>query len=473
MSTDTAARGSATTTPVATAVTTARAAYDSGRTRSLRWRRTQLAALERLLVEAEDELVAALAADLGRPAVDAWLADLSSTAAEARYARRYLGWWARPRVTGVPLGVAPAVGTWRPEPLGVVAIVGPWNYPVYLTLAPLVAALAAGNTAVLKPSEYAPATAAALHRLVPRHLDPEAVTVVTGGPAETQELIGAGVDHVFFTGSPEVGAKVMETAARTLTPVTLELGGKSPTIVDASADVAVAARRIAWTKLMNSGQTCVAPDYVLVHRAVVDEFLEEFGRAAREMRAGDLAMRVVDDRHGDRVRGLLADHGGRVVLGGDTTVTTAGTGELAGPGVDLTVVLDPDPDSALMREEIFGPVLPVLTVDSTDEAIAFVEARPRPLATYVFSRTRATIESVRDRIATGGIVTNHTMFHVLVPQLPFGGIGRSGMGAYHGKWGFEALSHRRPTLIKPTWPDPSLVYPPYAESTRKLLRKIF
>ncbi|GLZ50852.1 aldehyde dehydrogenase family protein [Actinomycetospora sp. NBRC 106378] len=460
-------------TPVAEAVAAARAAFDSGRTRSLAWRRGQLSALERLLTEAEDELVAALAADLGRPAVDAWLADLSSTAAESRYARRYLGWWARPRVTGVPVGVAPAVGLWRPEPVGVVAIVGPWNYPVYLTLAPLVAALAAGDTAVLKPSEYAPHTAEALARLVPRYLDPQAVTVVQGGPAETQELIAAGVDHVFFTGSPEVGAKVAEAAGRLLVPVTLELGGKSPTIVDASADVAVAARRVAWTKLMNSGQTCVAPDYVLVHREVADTFVAEFTAAAREMREGDLAMRVVDDRHGDRVRGLLTGHGGTVVLGGDTTVTTAGAGDLAGPGVDLTVVRDPDPDSPLMREEIFGPVLPVLTVDSVDEALAFVEARPRPLATYVFSRTRATIAAVRDRIATGGIVANHTMFHVLVPQLPFGGIGRSGSGAYHGRWGFEALSHRRPTLVKPTWPDPSLVYPPYAESTKKLLRKIF
>ena len=237
-----------------------RRTYATGRTRDLDWRRTQLLGIERMLDEQEDTFVAALDADLGRPRVDSFLADLAPSAGESAYARKHLARWVRPRRTTLPLSVLPGSGRYQYEPLGVVLVIGPWNYPVYLTLAPLVAALAAGNCAVLKPSEHTPATTAALVEHLPRYVDPDAVAVVTGGPTETQELLTQGFDHCFFTGSPEVGAKVMAGAAPTLTPVTLELGGKSPVIVAADADVAVAAKRIAWTKLVNSGQTCVAPD---------------------------------------------------------------------------------------------------------------------------------------------------------------------------------------------------------------------
>ncbi|WP_224392234.1 aldehyde dehydrogenase family protein [Pseudonocardia sp. ICBG1293] len=448
-----------------------RATFRGGRTRDRRWRLDQLRGLERMLTESEDEFVAALAADLGRPRVDAWLADLAPTVAESRYARRHLRRWMRPHRVGLPLSVQPGSAHWVHEPLGVVLVVGPWNYPAHLTLAPLVAAFAAGNCAVVKPSEYAPATADVLVRLLPRYTDPDAVAVVTGGPGETGELLAQGLDHVFFTGSPEVGAKVMAAAAPHLTPVTLELGGKSPVIVAADADVEVAARRIAWTKLMNSGQTCVAPDYVLVDATVRDDLVARIVAETARMRgAADGehggTVRIVDSRQAARLAALLAeDHRGTVVAGGTVDVQ-ARTGE-------PTVVVDPDPRSRLMTEEIFGPILPVLTVDGVDAAIAHVVAGPKPLAAYVFTGSSRTAERVTREVPAGATVVNHLMFHVLVPQLPFGGVGRSGSGAYHGRFGFETFSHRRAVLRKPARPDPGVVYPPYDGRTERLLRRIF
>ncbi|MCM3849234.1 aldehyde dehydrogenase family protein [Pseudonocardia sp. DR1-2] len=452
---------------VAEQVARLRATFRGGRTRDRSWRLHQLGGLERMLTEAEDDFVAALAADLGRPRVEAWMADLAPTVAESRHARRHLRRWMRPHRVGLPLSVQPGSARWVHEPLGVVLVIGPWNYPAYLTLAPLVAAFAAGNCAVVKPSEYAPATAEVLARLLPRYTDPDAVAVVTGGPGETQELLAQGLDHAFFTGSPEVGAKVMAAAAPHLTPVTLELGGKSPVIVAADADVEVAARRIAWTKLMNSGQTCVAPDYLLVDSAVRDELVERLVAETARMRGGaGGGVRIVDARQAARLAGLLADdHGGTVVAGG-TIDPEARTGE-------PTVVLDPRPGSRLLTEEIFGPILPVLTVDGVDAAIAHVNAGPKPLAAYVFTGSSRTAERITREVPAGATVVNHLMFHVLVPRLPFGGVGRSGSGAYHGRFGFETFSHRRAVLRKPARPDPGIVYPPYDGRTERLLRRIF
>lgn len=443
-----------------------RATFAGGRTRDRSWRLAQLRGLERMLAERESEFAAALASDLGRPAVDAWLADLAPTTAESVYARRHLARWMKPRRVGLPLSVQPGRARYSYRPLGVVLVIGPWNYPAYLTLSPLVAALAAGNCAVVKPSEYAPAIAELLVALLPRYLDPDAVAVVTGGPEETQALLAQGLDHVFFTGSPEVGAKVMAAAAPHLTPVTLELGGKSPVIVAADADVEVAARRIAWTKLMNSGQTCVAPDYLLVDAAVRDRLVAAVAEATTRFRGGATGgLRVVDARQTSRLAGLLTDCGGTVVTGG-TFDPAARTGE-------PTIVVDPDPGSRLMREEIFGPILPVLTVEDLDAAIAHVNAGPKPLAAYVFSRSSEVVARVTREIPAGATVVNHLMFHVLVPQLPFGGVGRSGTGAYHGRFGFETFSHRHSVLTKPTRPDPGLVYPPYTAATERLLRRLF
>nr|WP_245645475.1 aldehyde dehydrogenase family protein [Pseudonocardia acaciae] len=450
---------------IAETVARLRAAHDRGRGREMQWRRDQLAAVERLLTERESEIAAALAADLGRSAHEAWLGDILGTKAEARYARKHVKRWMRRRSTGMPLWLRPGRAFYQYEPLGVVLVVGAWNYPVFLSLGPVIGALAAGNCVVLKPSEQAPETSALLARLIPRYLDPEAIAVVEGAGAVTQVLLDQNLDHAFFTGGGAIGRKVMAAAARHLTPVTLELGGKSPVIVTKDADLEVAARRIAWTKLLNAGQTCIAPDYVLAEKPVRDELVDLIAANVRRFRDGEVAgLRVVNRRQFDRLTGLLQDPSGRVAMGGGS--------DGAALTVEPTLLIDPDPEGPVMTEEIFGPILPVLTFDSVTEALAFVNERPKPLATYLFSTSRDTIERLVNEVSTGGIVINHLAMHCLVPQLPFGGVGSSGMGAYHGEWGFQTFSHRKSVLSLRTKPDPKLMYPPYSEAAKKLLRRL-
>jgi aldehyde dehydrogenase (NAD+) len=445
-----------------------RATFRTGRTKPLAWRLDQLARIERMLTEGEPAIAAALAADLGRPANDSFLGDIAPTLAEARHARKHLHRWMRPRRVRIPLSQVPGRAWYDYEPLGVALVIGPWNYPVYLTIAPLVAAVAAGNCAVVKPSEHAPATAAVIADLVHRYLDADAFSVLQGGPEVTQEILDQGLDHAFFTGGPEVGKAVMAAAARHLTPVTLELGGKCPALVSRDADLDVTARRIAWTKLLNSGQTCIAPDYLLVESYVRDAFLPKLRQAFHDLSPrgdGGLAMQIVSPRHAQRLADLLTDHDGTIFMGGQCTP--------ADSTADLTVVVDPSLDSPLMREEIFGPLLPVVTVESADAAIAHIGRGPKPLAAYVFSRSRATQRHFRESVSAGSVVANHVAMHVLVPELPFGGVGNSGMGAYHGRWGFETFSHRKAHLSRAVRPDPRLVYPPYNKLTQRLIRKVF
>ena len=444
-----------------------RDAHASGRTRSATWRVAQLKALRRLVDDNEPRIVQALADDLGRTPTDAWLGDIVSTTGEIDYAIKRVRWWMRKRPRPLPLNQQPALAWVQYEPLGVVLAVGPWNYPFYLALGPLVAALAAGNCAVVKPSELAPATSALIADLVPRYLDTSAVAVVEGDGATTQTLLSLGFDHALFTGGTEVGRKIMAGAAATLTPVTLELGGKSPVYVAADADLDVAARRVAWVKLLNSGQTCIAPDYVLVDSAVRDEFVRKVSDALRTFRgdAAEQGQPIVNDRQFDRLAGYLRSTKGLIVHGGLSNA--------ADRTILPTVVVDPDPHDPVMTDEIFGPILPMLSVDSLDEAIAFVRSRPKPLALYAFTSSRHTRKRLADEVPAGGVVFNHIAMHVLVPQLPFGGVGESGMGAYHGEWGFQALSHRKSVLSKTTSPDPRFVYPPYTDKALKLMRRIF
>jgi aldehyde dehydrogenase (NAD+) len=449
---------------VADQVAGLRATFRGGRTRPLAWRLAQLDAIVRLLDEREADFARALAADLGRSPGDAWFADLAPVTAEAKYAARNLRSWAKPTRVATPLGVKPAKAWYEYEPLGVVLVIGPWNYPILLMLAPLVGAVAAGNCAVLKPSEHAPACSALLARLLPRYLDPEAVRVVEGDAQVTQQLLDQGFDHCFFTGSPEVGKAIMASAAKHLTPVTLELGGKSPVIVAHDANLRIAARRIAWGKLLNSGQTCVAPDYVLVDTAVRDEFLALLTDAARSLGKG-ARLPIVNARHTARLATLVDEAGGDTVYGGSV--------DARAEQAELTIVVDPDAESALMREEIFGPVLPVVTVDSLDDAIAHVQQGPKPLAVYLFSASRATERRILDELSSGGAVINHLVYQFGVPQLPFGGVGHSGTGVYHGKWGFETFSHRKAVLRKPTWFDPAVGYPPYTKIKQLVLRRLF
>ena len=328
-------------------------------------------------------------------------------------------------------------------------------------------AIAAGNAVVMKPSEIAPASSKLIAELTPRYLDADAIAIVEGDGAVTQELIAQGFDRLLFTGGTEIGRKVYEGAAPHLTPVTLELGGKSPVIVAADADIDIAAKRIAWTKLINSGQICIAPDYVLADASIRDELVNKIKDAVTAFGADeDGGKRVINQRQFDRITGYLSETQGEIALGGGSDAPSL--------KIQPTVVLDPDPAEPLMENEIFGPVLPVITVQNLDEAINFVNSRPKPLAAYLFTKTKNVRERVIKEVPAGGMVVNHLVFHFATAKLPFGGVGPSGMGAYHGKWGFDEFSHKKSVLTKTTRPDAmSFIYPPYTETAKKLARKLF
>ncbi|QCQ89764.1 aldehyde dehydrogenase family protein [Rhodococcus sp. SGAir0479] len=464
---DTGTIDSAAVDAVADVVAGLRTVYAGGRTRPPQWRIDQLRGIERMLDERENEIVQALAQDLGRDGFDSWLDDISNVKTEAVHARKYVRRWMRRRPRRLPLDQMPALGWVQYEPLGLVLVISPWNYPFLLAVNPLIAALAAGNCAVVKPSELTPATSRLLARLLPRYLDSEAVAVVEGDGHTTQALLAQGFDHAFFTGGTEIGRKILAGAAPHLTPVTLELGGKSPAIVTADADLAVTARRLAWTKVINSGQTCTAPDYVLVERSVRDELVGLLIRSLDEFRGTEpgRGLRVVDERQFDRLSGYLRRTAGTVAVGGGS--------DRASLTVEPTVLVDPGPDEPVMREEIFGPVLPVLTVDSVDQAIAFVTARPKPLAAYTFTKSARTRRRVLSDISSGGAVVNHAVVQYLAPDLPFGGVGASGTGSYNGRWGFETFSHRKSVLVKTFRPDLRFIYPPYTDRARSLIRRIY
>jgi aldehyde dehydrogenase (NAD+) len=441
--------------------------FRSGTTRDPAWRIAQLQGIEAMLAAHESELLSAMADDFGKPRFEAWMTDLMPVAAEAAHARRHLSRWVRPRPVWPGRANLPGRSWTVAEPKGTVLIIAPWNYPVQLALSPLVAAVAAGNAVVVKPSELAPATSAALARLIPRYLDPDGVAVVEGGVEVSTHLLDLPFDHLFFTGSTTVGKVVMAAAARHLASVTLELGGKSPVVVTRDADIEIAARRIAWGKLINAGQTCIAPDYVLVERPVAGQLVDALARSIDAMVGPDPTLtrtRIVNDGHLARLESLLASSGGWVATGGRVDPDDR--------SIEPTVVVDPDPDSPLMAEEIFGPILPVITVDSVEEATGIINGKDKPLALYLFTGSRATERRVLGATTSGGVCINHTVMHFLVPELPFGGVGASGSGAYHGRAGFEELSHRKPVLRRGVRPDLALVYPPFTAAKERLLRRL-
>ena len=433
-------------------------------------RATQLRQLKRLLEENDSTISEALAADLGKSPVESFATETSFVIGEVEHALAHLSEWMQPTRVRVPMTLRPGNARVIRQPLGVVLIIAAWNYPIHLTLAPLVGALAAGNTAVLKPSESAPASSALIAELVPRYLDERVVQVVEGAVEETTTLLAEQFDHILYTGGATVGRIVMRAAAEHLTPVTLELGGKSPAIVAADADIDVAARRITWGRFTNAGQTCVAPDYVLVARSVEDRLLGAVLRSVHDFygenpkTSADYG-RIVNERHFDRLTRLLD-------AGGYEAVVTGGGGDRETRYFAPTVLAGVSPDAEVMGEEIFGPILPVIAVDTVDEAVSFVNARPHPLALYVFTDDGPTAERVIERTRSGGVAVNHTMIHLSVAGLPFGGVGPSGIGAYHGEAGFDRFSHHRAVLNKATKPDPSVTYPPYKRWKEAIIRRV-
>lgn len=450
---------------IADAVARARAAFDSGATRPLAWRLEQLGNLRRMLVERRREFAAALASDLGKHETESQMTEIGFVTAEASHLEKHLEAWLRPRPVPVPLAVQPAKAWTELTPLGVVLVIGPWNYPLQLVLAPLAGAVAAGNTVVLKPSEHAPATSAALARWVPEYL-PGAAEVVEGGIPETTALLGERFDHIFFTGGGAAAKVVMRAAAEHLTPVTLELGGKSPAYVDASTDLARAAKRLAWGRFMNAGQTCVAPDYVLATEDVLVPLERELVKAIGAMFGPDPARsdsygRIINDRHFARLA-ALAD-GSTVVHGGQRDAASRHF---------APTLLRPAPGDAVMAEEIFGPLLPLVPVGGADEAVRMINAGPKPLALYVFSDDAGTRQTFARQTSSGALCFDVPAAHLTVPGLPFGGVGSSGMGNYHGEYSLRTFSHERSTLAKPLWPETlALIFPPYTKTKHRIISR--
>lgn len=444
-----------------------RETFATGRTREYQWRKAQLVGLERLFKENEAAIAKALNDDLGRSSAEAWIADVVGTVVEITYAPKHLKrWMRRKRVRGLPMAQQPAKAYVQSEPYGTTLIIGAWNFPFYLTIGPLVGAVAAGNTVALKPSELAPACSALMAKLLPQYLDPHAVVVVEGDGYVTQELLAQGFDKAMFTGGTEIGKRILEGAAPHLTPVALELGGKSPVYVASDANIEVAARRIGYMKGLNSGQVCLAPDYVIADASIRDELVEKIKESWAQFQADreDKGLRVLNQRQFDRLVGYLAATEGQVAVGGASDAESL--------TIEPTIVVDPDADEPLMQEEIFGPILPIVTAETLDAAIDFINSRPKPLAAYAFTESKYTANRYAAEVPAGGMVINHLLYHAVIPKLPFGGVGASGMGAYHGKAGFDEFSHRKSTLYKSTALDLKLPYPPYTEKNLKLMQRL-
>lgn len=446
-------------------VTAQRACFNTGATLPLSARRAALQCLRAAITAHERDITAALRSDLNKSPTESYMCEIGMTLSELRFVERHLDGWARDRRHLTPLAQFPAKSLTVSEPYGVVLIMSPWNYPFLLTVEPLIGAIAAGNCCVVKPSAYSPATSAVVRDILAECFPPEFVAVVEGGRAENQALLDQKFDYIFFTGGVEVGKEVMTRAARHLTPVTLELGGKSPCIVDSTARLDLAAKRLVFGKLLNCGQTCVAPDYLLIDRRVKTPFLAYVQRWITVMYGenpldNDGYVRMVNRKHFDRVMGLIDP--AKVVFGGRGDPETL--------KIQPTVLDNVSPEDPVMQEEIFGPVLPVLTFGQIGEALDFVNARPRPLALYLFSQEKSTQERFLRRTSFGGGCINDTVIHLATSRMGFGGVGASGMGSYHGRDSFETFSHRKSVVKKSTLLDLPVRYAPYSPGKDRLLR---
>ncbi len=441
-----------------------KAYFQSGQTLEIS---TRMAALERLQTavrEREEEILEALRLDLGKSRFEGYMSEVGMVLDELSFMRRQLPRLARPQRMRTPLAQFSARSYQLPAPYGCTLIMSPWNYPFYLSITPLVDALAAGNTSLVKPSAYSPATSAIVEELVWECFPPEYVAVVTGGRDVNQSLLDQPFDYIFFTGSKTVGRLVMEKASAHLTPVTLELGGKSPCIVDKSADLKTAAARIAFGKFLNVGQTCVAPDYLIVHENIRDEFLpllaaeihKQYGQHPLEN--ADYG-RIINEKHFQRLLGLLQS--GTIYAGGQHDGSRR---------IEPTVITDVALDSPIMQEEIFGPLLPVLTFRETADIYPIVAANPTPLAFYLFTSDKAQERELTRRISFGGGCINDTIIHLATTEMGFGGVGESGMGSYHGKAGFDTFTHYKSMVNKANWIDLKMRYQPYSEGMLKMVK---
>mgnify|MGYP003322825504 FL=1 len=431
----------------------------SGKTRNEKWRRAQLKSLSNLLENHQQEILKALSQDLGKPATEAFF-EIIAVKQEIKLAQKSLSIWMKTRQINVPVSLKPAQALVQPDPLGCILIIGPWNYPFSLTLQPLVGALAAGNTAVLKPSEHAPNVSNLIKKLIEEYFPPEIVQVFEGDGNIAADLMTRQFDHVFFTGGENIGKKVMEAASKNLTPVTLELGGKSPAVVIDGANLEVTAKRVIWGKSLNAGQTCIAPDHLLVEDKLFDSLISNLINSINDF-YGNTPLdskhlgSIINEKQFNRLNNLLtqAKKNNQIIYGGDSNEKEK--------RISPTLIKIDNRNDPLMKEELFGPLLPILSIKNLDQAISDFKLLPKPLALYLFGGGEKEQGKVLSMTSSGGVCFNDVVLQAGIPELPFGGVGTSGMGKYHGKAGFDNFTHYKSVLKRPFWLDLNFRYPPY------------
>lgn len=441
--------------------------FETEQTKNVAFRIKQLDALAHGLLSYEQKIFDALKTDLNKSPFEAFLTEFSMILEEIRYVKKKLRSWARPQRQRTPFTLFGAKSWIYPEPYGIVLIISPWNYPIYLTFGPLIGAIAAGNCAIIKPSEFAPNVSRVLNEMLTGLFSKDYVAVIEGDAETSKALLNEKYDYIFFTGSTHVGRSVMEQAAKHLTPVTLELGGKSPCIVDETANLKLTAKRIAWGKCLNAGQTCIAPDYVLVHEQVKDALIEELKTNITSMYTDNPLSnehwpRIVNERHFKRILRLIDNE--TVIFGGKSDQTKL--------MIEPTLLDNVSWESPVMQEEIFGPVLPILTYSNLDEALKRIKEKPKPLALYLFTQNKNVQKKVLQSVSFGGGCINDTIYHIASPHLPFGGVGESGIGQYHGKASFDIFSHHKSILKQTNLFDLPMRYPTMKNGL-KMLRLIF
>lgn len=437
--------------------------FREGGTRSLEFRISMLRKLQDAVKNNEDIFNEAMKKDMNKCPSEVYMTEIGIVLEELRFHIKHLSRWMRDKKVPTPLSHFPAKSFISPQPYGVVLIMSPWNYPIQLCLGPLIGAISAGCTAVVKPSAYAPATSHAIAQMLGSVYPEEYIAVVEGGRQENTMLLEEKFDYIFFTGSPAVGRQVMENAARNLTPVTLELGGKSPVIVDKTADLKLAAKRIAFGKVLNAGQTCVAPDYLFIHRDIKDEFIILYKHALETFFPGnemDDMNTIINEKHFERITRLLDS--GKIVEGGNT--------DIARRFIQPTLLDDVKLDSPIMQEEIFAPILPIITYEDINECIDYIIKQPKPLALYLFTDNYDIEKQVLNKCSFGGGCINDTIIHIATHHMGFGGVGNSGMGSYHGKKSFDTFTHYRSILKKANWLDVPIRYRPYSRKRDKFVR---
>ncbi|WP_085065166.1 aldehyde dehydrogenase [Staphylococcus aureus] len=435
-----------------------KAFFNTQQTKDISFRKEQLKKLSKAIKSYESDILEALYTDLGKNKVEAYATEIGITLKSIKNARKELKNWTKTKNVDTPLYLFPTKSYIKKEPYGTVLIIAPFNYPFQLVFEPLIGAIAAGNTAIIKPSELTPNVARVIKRLINETFDANYIEVIEGGIEETQTLIHLPFDYVFFTGSENVGKIVYQAASENLVPVTLEMGGKPPVIVDETANIKVASERICFGKFTNAGQTCVAPDYILVHESVKDDLITALSKTLREFYGQNIQQspdygRIVNLKHYHRLTSLLNSEQMNIVFGGHSDEDER--------YIEPTLLDHVTSDSAIMQEEIFGPILPILTYQSLDEAIAFIHQRPKPLSLYLFSEDENATQRVINELSFGGGAINDTLMHLANPKLPFGGVGASGMGRYHGKYSFDTFTHEKSYIFKSTRLESGVHLPPY------------